>query len=1157
MMRRKLTILLVAFALVLSVGQVAKGLSGNLLGDPDFELEDGSWEVWTWQAGDAAIESDPAIQMDGKYLRATRPGSGSCGAAQQFDANEGDVFLVQGWIRTSVGATGELATMVVSWGDANYVPSNNNYLRRDESTQIGEPILTGQILDWTLVKMVTLPAPAGTVTARVECINDKDGNGDAYFDSIHVGRPLTAWGPNPADGAVGVRRTPRLTWRLGAAAVSHDVYFGTDFNDVADANTLDPQFINNQEPNSYQPSEILELNTTYYWRIDEVNDSNTWKGDVWRFEVASIPASHPSPDDGEPEANRYSLLSWAPGADANSHDVYFGTDFNDVNDANNSLPAGTSVYKGNQPYDGTSYDPGLLELTQTYYWRIDEVNEADPDIWKGDVWSFTVSTNLLVNPGFEDGFNVEPWSEGMDPTAWFKWTWGSGWVAWKSDSEQGNDPPIAYSGDKFVGIGAWTDPPELWVAGAGLGQDIPANPGDILTASVWARTELWGEPFGGLKVEFKDAVGGTVLQFDESFMINRTESTYTLYSMTSRPAPVGTTIAEFIIQATNQGTVLFDNASLEFGPPEIAWNPRPIQGAVYVDRNADLSWNAGVDATSHDVYFGSDFNDVNDATTSSPEWKGTQTLANTSYELELLEPSQTYYWRIDEVNGLDVWRGEIWRFTTGEFTIVDNFDSYDVSNPLVYDDYYGTGTWIDTWTNDTGAELFLETDPLLAYDGNSIRFDYENYQSGGADELRYSEIEALVSDLKAGTDWVAGNTTTLALRFYGTADNDANQGLYVALEDASGNLAVKEYDGDMNNLKKEQWQQWNIRLQDFNDINNVDLSDVAKIYIGFGVRGNTVNPPLPASGTVYFDDIMLYPPRCVAELSLSQGDFTGDCLIDEWDIEVMSADWLMRDYNVVAETLSPDDLVAWYEFEGNAADSSGNGYDGTLHGGVSFTIGVDGNAMDLDGFGDYMSIPGSNTPGGPFDFNDTVTVTAWVQVSAFDKWFQTVISKGDDSWRLARHYDQDSLEFACTGVLGGADPLYGNVIGSIPVNDGLWHHVAGVYDGSGVYLYVDGMLDNSEQATGAMNNSSYGVYVGANEQASERDWNGLIDDVRIYNRGLSHGEILSLIGQSEIYQPVLSEANIFDEEPELSKSVNFRDYAVLADNWLEMFIFPF
>jgi hypothetical protein len=193
----------------------------------------------------------------------------------------------------------------------------------------------------------------------------------------------------------------------------------------------------------------------------------------------------------------------------------------------------------------------------------------------------------------------------------------------------------------------------------------------------------------------------------------------------------------------------------------------------------------------------------------------------------------------------------------------------------------------------------------------------------------------------------------------------------------------------------------------------------------------------------------------------------------------------------------------------------------------------------------------------PFDFNDVITVTAWIQVRALDKWFQTVISKGDDSWRLARYLDQDRMEFACSGVSGGADPLYGNVIGSIAVDDGLWHHLAGVYDGSAVYLYVDGILDNTENASGAMNNSSYGVYIGANEEASERDWNGLIDDVRIYNRGLSHGEILDLIGESEIYQPVRSAANLFDEEPKLFKSVNFKDYAVMAESWLELLIFPF
>ena len=140
---------------------------------------------------------------------------------------------------------------------------------------------------------------------------------------------------------------------------------------------------------------------------------------------------------------------------------------------------------------------------------------------------------------------------------------------------------------------------------------------------------------------------------------------------------------------------------------------------------------------------------MNDANTStSGIYKATQNLTNTTYELELLEPTYTYYWRIDEVNGLDIWKGQIWRFTTGDATVVENFDSYDEGpNPLVY--YEGTGTWIDGWTNETGSELFLETDPLLTYDGNSIRFDYENYQSGGADELRYSEIEALVSDLQA------------------------------------------------------------------------------------------------------------------------------------------------------------------------------------------------------------------------------------------------------------------------------------------------------------------------------------------------------------------------------------------------------------------------
>jgi beta-galactosidase len=124
------------------------------------------------------------------------------------------------------------------------------------------------------------------------------------------------------------------------------------------------------------------------------------------------------------------------------------------------------------------------------------------------------------------------------------------------------------------------------------------------------------------------------------------------------------------------------------------------------------------------------------------------------------------------------------------------------------------------------------------------------------------------------------------------------------------------------------------------------------------------------------------------------------------------------------------------------------------------------------------------------------------------------------------------------------------------VNDNLWHHVAGVYDGSKVYLYVDGLLDNSEYASGVIDSSSYNVWIGANEEAADREWNGLIDDVRIYDYGLSHAEIVNLTGASDVYQPVLSLANISDEEAKLSKTVNFKDYIVIANNWLEEKLWP-
>jgi hypothetical protein len=202
-------------------------------------------------------------------------------------------------------------------------------------------------------------------------------------------------------------------------------------------------------------------------------------------------------------------------------------------------------------------------------------------------------------------------------------------------------------------------------------------------------------------------------------------------------------------------------------------------------------------------------------------------------------------------------------------------------------------------------------------------------------------------------------------------------------------------------------------------------------------------------------------------------------------------------------------LIAWWKLDdgsGNTvADSSGFGRNGTLAGDVSWIDGITGGALAFDGDGDYVDM-GKNPA---FDITNQITVSAWIKVSAFDKDWQTIVAKGDRSWRLQRNQGENTLEFACSGlVVPGSDwgPIYGN----IDVNDGHWHHVAGVYDQEKIYLYIDGSLDASAPASGTIRVNGEPVYIGENSEMPNRFWNGLIDDVRIYNYALNAKEILEI-----------------------------------------------
>jgi len=193
-----------------------------------------------------------------------------------------------------------------------------------------------------------------------------------------------AYGPSPADGDLLTDIWANLSWRAGDFAVSHDIYFGDNFDAVNEG--AEGTFVGNQGDTfiivgfpGFPLPDGLVPGTTYYWRIDEVNDTepnSPWKGEVWSFSIPPKTAYFPNPGDGAESVSLDLELSWTAGYGAKLHTVYFGDNFDDVNNAAGGLPQGK-----------TTYSPGPLALSKTYYWRVDEFDVVETH--KGDVWSFT------------------------------------------------------------------------------------------------------------------------------------------------------------------------------------------------------------------------------------------------------------------------------------------------------------------------------------------------------------------------------------------------------------------------------------------------------------------------------------------------------------------------------------------------------------------------------------------------------------------------------------------------------------------------------------------------------------------------------------------------------------------------------------------------
>jgi hypothetical protein len=626
-----------------------------------------------------------------------------------------------------------------------------------------------------------------------------------------------ASGPAPADRAIHENTWANLAWTTGAFAASHDVYFGENLDDVEKG--IGDTFMGNQTENflivgfpGFAYPDGLVTGTTYYWRIDEVNEASPdspWTGDLWRFTVPPLTAWKPTPPDNARLVDPDADLSWSPGWGAKMHTVYFGDNFDDVDNATGGvaqMPA--------------TYELDSLEMGKTYYWRVDEFDAKDTH--KGEVWNFTTGDasiggikgeyfNNLTLSGTPILTRIEP---GID------YNWG------------GEAP------------GPGVDAPLYSVRWTGV-LNVPYTDTYTFYANVFSAVRLW----------VNDQV--VIENWMPHHMVIEYQGKIDL--------EVGT--VPIVMEISNisgggygggdvmQANVSWSNPSLEkeIVPQTVlllpVWAARsnPPNGTLDVSQTPILSWSPGDPAASHDVYFGTDEQAVRNADTSAPEYKGNQALGSESYDPGQLEWDTTYYWRVDEVNDTNPdspWAGEVWSLTVANFPVIDDFEYYndlEPDNPESNNIFY---TWLDGFEDPTNGALVGNEFPpfaerIIVHGGKqSMPLYYDN-------SVTHSEA-AMTLDYP--TDWTEGGVTTLTIWFYGDPDNAAEP-LYVAL---NGTAIVTHDNPDAAQVAT--WLEWTIDLQAFAD-QGVDLTNVNTIALGLGDKNN---PQPGGTGTMYFDDIALH-----------------------------------------------------------------------------------------------------------------------------------------------------------------------------------------------------------------------------------------------------------------------------------------------------------
>jgi hypothetical protein len=647
-------------------------------------------------------------------------------------------------------------------------------------------------IPWT--SMIGGPAPAGQEIGVDVFINDDDDGGDrdsqvawhsiggagwntpSMWGTALILGGKKAYGPTPADDSLKtdfatVVLGASLSWGAGTTAAWHDVYFGENFDDVNDGTedtfwgrqSLNEKYFivgygftqNDPLPDGFVPG------TTYYWRIDEVeaDEITKHKGDVWSFRIPPKKTYDPVPNDGAENLSADPMLSWTGGLGAITFTPYFGESFNDVNNAT-----------GGTGGPDTSFTPaGPLEVNTTYYWRVDASGAYG--LIKGDVWSFTTvegGTGKILR---------EVW-QGIGGTSVGDLT---------TNSRYPNDPdireyipsfdgPVDWADNYGTRISGWLYVPvsgdyTFWIAGddncsLNLSTDIdPVKKQLIASVPEWTGHLAWNtypeqqsDPItlaGGQKyyIEALQKEGGG----GDSISV----------SWRGPASPI-----QSIIPAGYMCATPYD--------PVRAYGASPANESTDAPPEPTLTWLPGKHAESHELYFGTDYDAVANATTSSLEYIGPRALGSESYTPGKLEWEGTYYWRVDELSNThpdSPWKGAIWRFTVANYLVIDHFEDYNTTDKQIWaiwqdgfgywdlDGVFHPGNGTGSGVGDEDNEDTYMEGSIVNSGGMSMPYFFNNNDPS---KMKYSEAKKTLVDRR---DWTEGGVKALSLWFRGYSES--------------------------------------------------------------------------------------------------------------------------------------------------------------------------------------------------------------------------------------------------------------------------------------------------------------------------------------------------------------------------------------------------